>query len=120
MEAHFEIIQWSDGLEEQFSGREIVATPHVASVLLDEAMFDSLEDFQKAMHNSFEVFLQLNIPIAEHFKAFHVHNGVGQIAEDWALSDLALYVLLLSAEANETARTKAKAFAINKIFGRYF
>lgn len=119
MEQRFEIIQWDDRQETFFSDRKTVATPHVASILLSEALFDSLEDFQKAMRHGFEVFLQLQIPIEEHFKAFHIHGGTGQIEEDWALSDLALYVLLLSAEANATARTKAKIFAISRLFGPF-
>ena len=115
---HFEIIQWSDRQEDQFFERKIIATPHVASVLLDEAMFDSFEDFQKAMRNGFDVFLRLGLPIADHFKTFHVQDGQGEIVEDWALSDLALYVILLSAEANVAASIKAKSFAIQRMFGR--
>lgn len=116
----FEIIQWSDGQDEQSFHSGIVATPHVASVLLDEDTFSTIDDFQKAMRESIGVFLQLNIPVAQHFQAFHVHNQAGQIVDDWALSDLALYVLLLSAEANAAAATKAKAFAIQRMLTRRF
>lgn len=116
MEERFAIIRWEDEQEEQFYfSAPYINTPHRASMLIDDAVYKDPEDLDAAISRSFQVFLNMNVPIQEHFRRMHVHNAQGHVEEDWALSDLAFYLLLLNGDVHNSVVAEAQAYAIRRI-----
>ena len=116
MELRTEIIRWDEDVEEIIiSAEKIVNTPHIAGALIEEAVFPDDACLALALQQVFRVFIHLEIPIHLHIKPIHVHDISGHIEEDWALSDLAYYVLLLNAEKNSDASMIAQAFALSRL-----
>lgn len=116
MEERFAIILWDDEREEQFFfSAPYINTPHRASMLIDESVYRDPDDLDAAISRSFQVFLNMHLPIQEHFRRLHVHDAQGHIEEDWALSDLAFYLLLLNGDIQSAAVAEAQAYAIRRI-----
>jgi hypothetical protein len=119
MEDSFAIVLWDDMREEQFYySAPYVNTPYRASTLLEEAVYEDPQDLSAALQKSFLVLLNMHVPIQEHFRPMHVHNSEGHIQDDWALSDLAFYLLLLNGDVHKSAVAEAQAFAIRHIYNR--
>jgi hypothetical protein len=116
MQERFAIIRWDDEREEEqlFSAASI-NTPYRASMLLDEAVYEDQTDLDAAIHRSFQVFLNMQVPIQEHFKQVHVHNSEGHLEDDWALSEIAFYLLLLNGDVHKSAVAEAQAYAVRQI-----
>jgi hypothetical protein len=114
MADHTAIIVYSSGSEEPLD-RDFVSTPHLASSLLDEGIYDE-DGLQQAMEKAMLVCMQVRIPIRRHFRRLHVRDGHGQVEEDWALSDFALYLLLLNGNVALAPAAYAQAYAIYKAF----
>jgi hypothetical protein len=110
------IILYSDDREESASYR-YVHTPYVAGTLLDDGLFDETA-LQEAMQRAVQVCLYMRVPIWQHFRHIYVHNASGHVQDDWALSDLALYLLLLNGNTASAAAAFAQAYAVRNIFGR--
>lgn len=116
MNAHFEIVQWESGEQEFKATDESVRTPHLASALVDGAFFNNWAQYQSAMRQCYEVFFLLQLSIKEHFRHLRTPDGKGGVLEDWALSDLALFLLLLDAGMEKSAATRVKLFAVRHLF----
>ena len=111
------IIRWDDGREEEYtSGSPYIHTPHIASMLIDDAVYIDDAALEAAMQRTFQVCLQLDIPIHQHFRRIYVHNASGHVHDDWALSDLAFYLLLLNGDAHHSSVASAQAYAIRRAF----
>lgn len=110
----FAIVQWQDGREEHFAEGFEIHTPHLASVLIDQHAYDSAAGLEAAVLRAFQVCLQLGIPITRHFRRIHVYGADGAIEDDWALSDLGFYLLLLNGDATNPGVARAQAWAIRK------
>lgn len=87
MAEHSAIIIYSSGSEERLE-QAYVNTPHTASTLLDEGIYDEA-GLKEAMQKAILVCLQVQIPVRRHFRRIHIHDTGGRISEDWALSDFA-------------------------------
>ena len=111
----FAIIKWDDREDEYHSGA-YTHTPHIASALIDEAVYTDAVALDTAMQRTFEVCIQLNIPIHHHFRCIYVHDATGHVHNDWALSDLAFYLLLLNGDTHNPFVAHAQAYAIRRIF----
>ncbi len=116
MEALFEIVRWDDEHEEMLGRGAYVHTPHMASVLVEDYVFSDESALEAAIERTFQVCLHLNIPIHQHFRRVHVHDVSGHIQEDWALSDLAFYLLMLNGDVHNTMVAQAQAYAIRRAF----
>lgn len=113
----FAIIQWQDGSEEQRYRSGSAHTPHLASVLIDSGAYQDFHELDEAVLRSFQICLQLQIPITQHFRRIHVYDHQGAIESDWALSDLGFYLLLLNGNARNPAVAHAQAWALRKAMG---
>jgi hypothetical protein len=111
------IIQWQDGSEERFFGESSVHTPHLASVLLELGAYQDTQDLETAIQRAFQICLQLRIPITRNFQPIHVYDDRGEVESDWALSDLAFYLLLLNGNAQNPDVAHAQAWALRKTMG---
>jgi hypothetical protein len=116
MAEQFAIVRWDDDREEEAYGAAFIHTPHLASVLIDECVYDDASALDAAMQRTFQVCLQLQVPIRQHFQPVHVHDMSGHIQDDWALSDLAFYLLLLNGNARNEAVAYAQAYAVRHVF----
>src|SRR4051812_45255092 len=108
------IISYDDGREDVFTGN-YVNTPHCASVLVDDGIYND-ERLEEALHKTFQVCLYLHIAIHQHFRRMYVHDAAGSLQYDWALSDLALYLLLLNGDPHNEHVAFAKSYAIRRAF----
>lgn len=116
MQERFAIIRWDDDREFEIPFADsFVNTPHRASMLLEDSVYSDLQELDAALHKSFMICMNLHVPIQEHFQKLHVHNVAGHVDEDWALSDLAFYLLLLNGDVHKSAVAEAQAFAIRHI-----
>lgn len=116
MAEHFAIIRWDDEREEYGHSAPYINTPHIASSLIDESIYDDEASLDAALERTFQVFLIMQIPIQQHFRKVHVHDSEGHVQEDWALSDLAFYLLLLNGDVHKPPVARAQAFAIRHIY----
>lgn len=110
------IILYSDDREETMS-YAYVHTPHVASTLLDEGLYNQAA-LGEAMKRAIQICLYLRVPVQQHFRHIYVHGAAGHVQDDWALSDLAFYLLLLNGEAQNPDVAFAQAYAIHRAFCR--
>lgn len=110
----FAIVQWEDGTDEQFSGTDEVHTPHLANMLLECGAYGSAAELDDSLQRAFRVCMQLHIPIASHFRRIHVYDQDGERELEWALSDLALYLLLLNGNPQNPGVAHAQAWAIRR------
>jgi len=117
MAESFAIIRWNDDREEEYgSSGPYIHTPHIASILIDEAIYDDEAALEAALERTFQVCLLMQVPIQQHFRRVHVHDAAGHVQEDWALSDLGFYLLLLNGDVHKAPVASAQAFAIRHIF----
>lgn len=117
MEERFAIIRWEDEREEELLYSAVnVNTPYRASILLEESIYNDAQELDAAIHRSFQVFLNMQVPIQQHFRQVHVHNADGHVNDDWALSDLAFYLLLLNGDVHKSDVARAQAWAVRQIF----
>jgi hypothetical protein len=112
---HRAIILYQDDREENFE-HPYVHTPHLASILLEEGLYDSPAALDASMVVARQVFLYLKIPIQEHFRHVYVRDSAGGSEEDWALSDLAFYLLLMNGKAHPEEVAYAQACMLQKAF----
>ena len=120
MAEHFAIVRWDDEREEEFfSFESYVSTPHIASILIDESVYDDEAALDAAMERTFLVCLEMGVPIQHHFRRIHVHDASGHVQEDWALSDLGFYLLLLNGDVHKAAVAAAQAFAIRRMCSKH-
>ena len=114
----FAIIRWDDDdrEEEYSSGSPYIHTPHIASILIDEDVYADAVALDAALQRTFQVCMHLGIPIHLHFRRVHVYDASGPIQDDWALSDLAFYLLLLNGDTHHAAVASAQAYAIRRSF----
>ncbi|MBS1615080.1 MAG: hypothetical protein JST06_03080 [Bacteroidetes bacterium] len=89
--------------------------PHRASSLLEDGIYDE-SGLKQAMLRAFSVCMQVQIPIQQHFRKVHVHSLSEQVAEDWALSDFAFYLLLMNGDVTRPESAFAQAYAVFKAF----
>jgi len=113
----FAIIQWQDGSEDYRSDETFVHTPHLASVLLELGAYNDGAELGNAIQRAFQICLQLRIPIMRNFRSIHVYDDHGEVEADWALSDLAFYLLLLNGNAANPDVAHAQAWALRKTMG---
>lgn len=114
MAENFAIVEWQDGSVERPDTEHPAPMPHIASALVDEQVYSSTELLEAAISRAFQICLQLGIPISTHFRHIHVFSGDGETAVDWALSDLAFYLLLLNGDAANERVACAQGWAIRK------
>lgn len=114
----FALICYEDGSEEALWQYPDTATPHLASVLLEEGIFEHEEALTKALERAFEVCLSIQLPIRRHFRPLHIIGREGHLSDDWALSDLGWFLLLLNGQALNTHVARAQAYAINVMMRR--
>ena len=115
MAERFAIIKWDDDREEAYGPDDpYVHTPHIASTLIDEEIYGDEAALDAALERTFQVFMYLRIPIHQHFRRLHLHGSGGLLQDDWALSDLAFYLLLLNGDAHHEAVACAQAYAIRR------
>ncbi len=108
------IVVYENGLEE-WAGYEQPYLPHRASNLIEDGIYDET-DLKRALQRAFLVCMQVHIPIRYHFQRIHVHNGNEYVAEDWALSDFAFYLLLMNGDVSRRDAAFAQAYVIFKAF----
>lgn len=116
MAEHTAIIVYSSGSEEPLD-RDFVSTPHLASSLLDDGIYDEA-GLHEAMEKAMLVCMQVRVPIRRHFRRVHVRDGGGQAQEDWALSDFAFYLLLVNGNVAYAPAAYAQAYAIYRAFAQ--
>jgi hypothetical protein len=110
------IILYGDGQEERFS-YAYVHTPHVASSLLDDGMFDQ-DALQDALQRAIQVCLYMHVPVHQHFRHIYVQSATGHAKDDWALSDFAFYLLLMNGRSLTEEVAYAQAYALHRAFCR--
>src|SRR4051812_49365544 len=117
MAEQFAIIRYSDEAEDYFSGI-YVNTPHKASMLIDDGVYEDEPSLEAALQRTFHVCMHLNIPIQQHFRRIYIHDESGPIQDEWALSDLALYLLLINGDPHNEHVAFAQAYAIKRAFNK--
>ncbi len=115
MAASGTIIVYSDDHEE-ITPSAYVHTPHVASCLLDDGVYDDVTGLDEALQQAIEVCLRLGVSVEAHFRPIHVHSSDGHVHDDWSLSDLALYLLLLNGKPRSAQRAFAQAWLLRRAF----
>lgn len=109
------IIVYQDEREEYFE-RPYVHTPHLASTLLDDGLYDTPEALEASITLARQVFLYLKLPIQEHIRHVYLRDGAGSSEDDWALSDLAFYLLLMNGKAHPEEVAFAQACMLRRAF----
>ncbi len=115
MAESFSIIRYGDDREETVYGPHSVYTPHLASVLVDEGIFSGSEALSAALDRAFEVCMLAGIPIDHHFRRVYVHGTAGCELFDWAMSDLAWYLVLLNGAPADRRVAMAQVFALKAV-----
>jgi hypothetical protein len=110
------VILYGDGQEEYYS-HPYVHTPHVASALVDDGLYDN-EVLEEAMKRAIQVCLYMNVPVQHHFRHLYVQSDTGSTQEDWALSDFAFYLLLMNGRSLTEDVAYAQAYALHHAFCR--
>lgn len=84
---------------------------HLFSELVAEIGYADDSDIRYALTRSFEVCCSMHIPIEENFKRVYRYSN-NQLQEDWQLSDLGCYLLIINGKASNPNVAKAQLGAV--------
>jgi hypothetical protein len=101
-----------DAILEQQRKRDMKAFyfQYWVSDLRDELEYDDEKSLHEALQRSFEICCRTGIPIEENFRRVYRFTDT-EMKEDWQLSDLACYLLIINGASNNpyVARAQLRA-----------
>jgi hypothetical protein len=81
---------------------------------IEQSMGFSDEELQEAIERAFQACTSMHISIDDHFKAIYRSDNLHELINDWKLSPLACYLLIINASPSNTKVAKVQLFFASK------